>query len=272
MLKTFHSCRLTFQLEIEDETSIDIGHEALIRCWTKVADPQTGWLRREFSDGLVWKTLVLGATAFESDRRQMLPAVTAAQRNKWLGERPALWSERYGGNWEAVKNFIETSDKRGKRGDRWRTAGKLVLVWIGLSLAVTAGADGIKNVFGDWATSGLLHGILAAVYGFAILVLLLQIAFDYFRQFFDWLLRRGASSELVGGIQKAIAGGLVVLLVSGLANILSEFFEWSLPKIFDGWGLLFYAVAAFAILYSRQMFGWPHPKRETSDPALAGKD
>ena len=30
------------------ETLIDISHEALIRCWLKIADDKDGWLQREF--------------------------------------------------------------------------------------------------------------------------------------------------------------------------------------------------------------------------------
>src|SRR5262249_43545507 len=31
---------------IEGETTIDISHEALIRCWLRIAEPQQGWLHR----------------------------------------------------------------------------------------------------------------------------------------------------------------------------------------------------------------------------------
>ena len=62
-----------FPTAITDKTIIDISHEALIRYWRAIADPQSGWLRREFSDGLVWQSMLLEAREFRAG--QAAPAV-----------------------------------------------------------------------------------------------------------------------------------------------------------------------------------------------------
>lgn len=41
---------------------VDISHEALLRNWTRMAGA-TGWIRREFDDGLIWRTLATTARA-----------------------------------------------------------------------------------------------------------------------------------------------------------------------------------------------------------------
>src|SRR5262249_13753646 len=38
-------------LPIGPKTVIDISHEALIRSWTRISDPSSGWLQSEFRDG-----------------------------------------------------------------------------------------------------------------------------------------------------------------------------------------------------------------------------
>ena len=47
---------------IDDETVIDISHEALIRRWQRIADPARGWLQEEFRDGLIWRALLVQAS------------------------------------------------------------------------------------------------------------------------------------------------------------------------------------------------------------------
>ena len=42
---------------LNEKSVIDISHEALIRCWRRIASPKNGWLKREFDDGLAWRSL-----------------------------------------------------------------------------------------------------------------------------------------------------------------------------------------------------------------------
>jgi hypothetical protein len=93
-----------------DDPEIDIGHEALIRSWTRLAGPKLdfaeGWLREEREDGDRWRGYVRRA----SEGPQM---AFAEQRTmpKWLGERSLrkVWSQRYGNRWDAVTELLTRS-------------------------------------------------------------------------------------------------------------------------------------------------------------------
>jgi hypothetical protein len=124
---------------------IDVSHEALIRCWPRVAeraiDPTTGrprgWLHREFQDGLIWRSLAVQAQAFLTDERACLDPATTEQRWPWfekIRERPA-WALRYfierkGSSepqeepeWRAVERLMTASYERWQiEKDRTRAA------------------------------------------------------------------------------------------------------------------------------------------------------
>ena len=91
------------------EELIDISHEALIRCWRRIAEPREGWLAREFRNGLVWRALLVQADSFERDPGNVLGATTTDERERWLRRRNAIWAERYGGGWERVQRLIAAS-------------------------------------------------------------------------------------------------------------------------------------------------------------------
>ncbi|ENO77965.1 nSTAND1 domain-containing NTPase, partial [Thauera aminoaromatica] len=88
---------------------IDISHEALIRCWRRIAEPREGWLAREFRNGLVWRALLVQADSFERDPGNVLGATTTDERERWLRRRNAAWAERYGGGWERVQRLLAAS-------------------------------------------------------------------------------------------------------------------------------------------------------------------
>jgi hypothetical protein len=94
---------------IDLDDYVDISHEALIRCWARVADPIDGWLIREFKNGLVWRSLVVQADSFETDASNVLSPATAEERHRWLKRRNAAWCDRYGGGWERVSALIGAS-------------------------------------------------------------------------------------------------------------------------------------------------------------------
>jgi len=100
---------------------IDVSHEALLRCWDKLADPRDGWLVREARNGLVWRALLVQAESFERDSSNVLSASTTAEREQWILRRNEHWAERYGGGWERVRNLMAAStearedDLRNKR-------------------------------------------------------------------------------------------------------------------------------------------------------------
>ena len=95
---------------------IDISYEALIRCWRKIADPENGWLRHEFRDGLVWKTLLVMTSKGET-----LSAAATADRGRWLKKLASeAWAERYGGGWSQVKALLERSNKAAQEQEKER--------------------------------------------------------------------------------------------------------------------------------------------------------
>ena len=87
---------------IDDATVIDISHEALIRSWRKVADPTAGWLKKEFDDGLIWRSLSVDAKFFETNPKHTLPPASLDVRQDWLKHQTEPWSQRHGGNWKLV--------------------------------------------------------------------------------------------------------------------------------------------------------------------------
>jgi hypothetical protein len=97
--------------DIEPDTLIDISHEALIRHWKKISDPQVGWLQREFRDGLIWQSLRVQTEAFLSNRRNLLTEATTDARSTWLKNRNRAWAARYGGMWSDVEKLIDASRK-----------------------------------------------------------------------------------------------------------------------------------------------------------------
>jgi hypothetical protein len=98
------------------DTLIDISHEALIRCWKKIAEPKDGWLIREFRNGLVWRALLVQADSFERDPTNVLAPTTTDEREQWMQRRNAAWAERYGGGWERVQKLLAASVAERDRG------------------------------------------------------------------------------------------------------------------------------------------------------------
>ena len=93
---------------IKPGTLIDISHEALIRCWRKIADDKDeGWLQREFRDGLIWKSLRM-----QAQRGETLSAAATDGRDAWLGTSAlARWTERYDDAWDDVEQLMIASRK-----------------------------------------------------------------------------------------------------------------------------------------------------------------
>ena len=81
---------------LNEKTVIDISHEALIRCWRRIASPKDGWLKREFDDGLAWRSLLVEATGLREQSRSRpvrgcdrgsIEALCGARRSL----EPSLW-------------------------------------------------------------------------------------------------------------------------------------------------------------------------------------
>ena len=91
------------------DSRIDISHEALIRCWQRIAAPDDGWLVREFKNGLMWRSLLVQADSFDRNPSNVLSPATTEEREIWLKRRNAAWAERYGGGWDRVCRLIDAS-------------------------------------------------------------------------------------------------------------------------------------------------------------------
>jgi formylglycine-generating enzyme required for sulfatase activity len=119
---------------IVDATPIDISHEALLRCWDRLADAEDGWLKREFDDGLVWRSLLVEARSFERDKRRVLSPATTEERSDWWRERKlnGSWADRYGGNFGLVEKLLAASRHNAHR------QRLLQYAFIGLLLCISA--------------------------------------------------------------------------------------------------------------------------------------
>jgi formylglycine-generating enzyme required for sulfatase activity len=104
---------------IDDDTVIDISHEALMRCWSRIGNEKTGWLPREFQDGLTWRALLVRA-----GEGGVLTPAAIEERTRWLKTVTPAWTRRYGGGWESVEQLIRDSRRACARARaRW---------WVGL--------------------------------------------------------------------------------------------------------------------------------------------
>jgi formylglycine-generating enzyme required for sulfatase activity/energy-coupling factor transporter ATP-binding protein EcfA2 len=120
---------------IADNTVIDISHEALIRCWDKLADPGSGWLTHEFNDGLIWRSLLVEAEGFAADKRRVLSPATTAERWKWWQHRHvnAAWAQRYGDSFPLVRKLIDASRRHSRHIRQLQAAAIVVSLLIGFA-------------------------------------------------------------------------------------------------------------------------------------------
>lgn len=102
---------------LSPDSRIDVGHEALLRRWEKIGGSDSvdfatesrnaGWLRDEEDDGRVYRGLIamvdLGA--------ELLRGKQLHERVSWWKSPPRTraWTERYGGGWERVDKYLNTS-------------------------------------------------------------------------------------------------------------------------------------------------------------------
>jgi len=132
---------------LTSDERIDIGHEALLRRWKKIAgaaepiDPKTGrpppgWLAEEQIDGQRYHTLVSLLDGTAGGERATLDD---PERTKdWWRRLPrtAAWADRYGGRFDQVKKLIEDAIEAKKRSRRNRR----LTAAAGVAAAVVAAA------------------------------------------------------------------------------------------------------------------------------------
>ncbi len=140
--------------EIENDTVVDIGHEALIRRWKRMsAAPEAafagaagnhhraGWLWAEAADGNAYRTLLELIRGAPVGVNPTLPVDQITKRLRWWNERPrtAAWAERYGGDFDAVEKLFVDSLAKLKRAERNRTLTRSALT---AALVVSLGFGG----------------------------------------------------------------------------------------------------------------------------------
>jgi formylglycine-generating enzyme required for sulfatase activity len=100
----------------DDDPIIDIGHEALIRCWSKLDDPSIdrrsgrarGWLQREREDERTWRAML-----FQAEAGDLISSATLMDRETWFASLPGpAWAERYEGGWEKINTILKLSREK----------------------------------------------------------------------------------------------------------------------------------------------------------------
>ena len=140
---------------IKDETTIDISHEALIRCWKKIADPEEGWLKRETEAGLAWSSLLAEAKEFATNPKRLLSAAAAEDWKLWFAKRTQPWCDRYGGNWELVEKFVETSVREAKGMHRLAAFAKTTFMLIASITLFIALIPGTSKPLYNWSSESI---------------------------------------------------------------------------------------------------------------------
>ncbi len=85
--------RITKIDDLEDDSIVDVGHEALIRRWSKLkGGGETDWIREEQEDGEKYRDLVRVARAHSTIPDAELPVY-----ERWLAQRKpsTTWAQRY---------------------------------------------------------------------------------------------------------------------------------------------------------------------------------
>jgi tetratricopeptide (TPR) repeat protein/energy-coupling factor transporter ATP-binding protein EcfA2 len=108
--------------ELEVQSRIDVGHEALLRRWVRVSgEPGAsgeagdlraiGWLKEEVKDGRHYQAL-LSLVESHAASHMTLPLDQVTAHRNWWNERPRTpaWTDRYGGGQARVVRLLEDSE------------------------------------------------------------------------------------------------------------------------------------------------------------------
>lgn len=95
-------------VELEDSCMIDLSHESLMRCWTRLV----GWTDQERTSAEVYARLSDAATWFRHGRSGLWrnPELEFAQKWKIENQPTSAWSRRYNPCFEQVMEFLDRSE------------------------------------------------------------------------------------------------------------------------------------------------------------------
>lgn len=74
---------------LDDDSIVTVGHETLLRQWERISDRSyrdgrpVGLALLEFQDGMIWRSLVVGAEGFARNRKNVLSPAATEQRMAW---------------------------------------------------------------------------------------------------------------------------------------------------------------------------------------------
>jgi hypothetical protein len=116
--------RITKIEDLEDDSIVDIGHEALIRRWSKLkGGGETDWIREEQDDGEKYRDLLRVARAHSTIPDAELPVY-----ERWFAQRKpsTTWAQRYSKAGEdyfcEVREALVRSREEYEEGERERAA------------------------------------------------------------------------------------------------------------------------------------------------------
>jgi len=107
--------------ELQPDTRIDVGHEALLRRWDRISSETSaelsdgrvrmGWLQHEESAGRFYRALLALLEGKFGTGKVTLPLDQVEERWRWWKSRPrtAAWAERYGGGIKKVDQLFKDS-------------------------------------------------------------------------------------------------------------------------------------------------------------------
>jgi hypothetical protein len=119
---------------------VDIGHEALIRRWTRVnreeGGQRAGWLWDETADGRTYRGLLSLIDGAKPGGRATLPFGQLRSRLRWWQERPrtSAWADRYDGRLPEVEGLFDHSRSRSRL--VWAAVGVVTMILVGSASAV----------------------------------------------------------------------------------------------------------------------------------------
>jgi energy-coupling factor transporter ATP-binding protein EcfA2 len=104
---------------VQDDTLIDVVHEALLRRWDKISG-ESGWRAAEERDSQVYRGLLALLDRKSAEDKATLPLNLVQERWEWWSgrdqsgkqihpKRTQAWTERYGGNFAAVEQLFANS-------------------------------------------------------------------------------------------------------------------------------------------------------------------